>query len=130
MMRPHYEKGPIRGLHWEASYPLTGPPKPPTKRGTPCLIRVIEALRCDSKQNCWHARLFQLNLNSFSNICILRTEATATTKLTRNQVELMQIHTAASENLPGFGALGISPRSLEDELEAILRQSRSRVSSP
>src|SRR5262249_4046491 len=32
--------------------------------------------------------------------------------LTRNQVELMQIDTTASENLPGFRALGISPRSL------------------
>jgi uncharacterized protein YbjT (DUF2867 family) len=44
--------------------------------------------------------------------------------LTRNQVELMQIDTTASESLPGFRALGISPRSLEEELEAILRQSK------
>lgn len=41
--------------------------------------------------------------------------------LTRNQVELMQIDTMASESLPGFRALRISPRSLEDELDAILR---------
>jgi uncharacterized protein YbjT (DUF2867 family) len=47
--------------------------------------------------------------------------------LTRNQVELLQIDTTASERLPGFRALGISPRSLEDELEAILRQNKSRV---
>jgi uncharacterized protein YbjT (DUF2867 family) len=47
--------------------------------------------------------------------------------LTRNQVELMQIDTTASERLPGFGALGISPRSLEDELEAILRQNKQGV---
>jgi uncharacterized protein YbjT (DUF2867 family) len=40
--------------------------------------------------------------------------------LTRNQVELMQIDTTACERLPGFRSLGISPRSLEDELEAIL----------
>jgi uncharacterized protein YbjT (DUF2867 family) len=44
--------------------------------------------------------------------------------LTRNQVELLQIDTTASETLPGLRALGISPRSLEDELEAILRQNR------
>jgi uncharacterized protein YbjT (DUF2867 family) len=43
--------------------------------------------------------------------------------LTRNQVELMQIDTTASEKLSGFRALGISPRFLEDELEVILRQS-------
>jgi uncharacterized protein YbjT (DUF2867 family) len=44
--------------------------------------------------------------------------------LTRNQVELMYIDTVASENLPGFRSLGISPRSLESELEAILGQSK------
>ena len=42
--------------------------------------------------------------------------------LTRNQVELMQIDTTASENLPGFRELGISPRSLEEELKAMLKQ--------
>jgi uncharacterized protein YbjT (DUF2867 family) len=47
--------------------------------------------------------------------------------LTRNQVELMQIDTTASESLPGFRALRISPRSLEDELEAILRQNKPSV---
>ena len=47
--------------------------------------------------------------------------------LTRNQVELMQIDTTASEGLPGFRTLGISPRLLEDELEAILRQSKPTV---
>jgi hypothetical protein len=46
--------------------------------------------------------------------------------LTRNQVELMQIDTTASQGLPGFRALGISPRSLEDELEATLRQNKQR----
>ena len=50
--------------------------------------------------------------------------------LTRNQVELMQIDTTASENLPGFRALGISPRSLEEELEAMLRQSNTETQLP
>jgi uncharacterized protein YbjT (DUF2867 family) len=44
--------------------------------------------------------------------------------LTRNQVELMQIDTTASENLPGFRSLGISPRPLEDELGTILGRSK------
>jgi uncharacterized protein YbjT (DUF2867 family) len=44
--------------------------------------------------------------------------------LTRNQVELMQIDTTASERLPGFRSLGISPQSLEDELERILGRSK------
>jgi uncharacterized protein YbjT (DUF2867 family) len=47
--------------------------------------------------------------------------------LTRNQVALMQIDTTASESLPGFRALGISPRSLEGEVEAIVRPNKPRV---
>ena len=47
--------------------------------------------------------------------------------LTRNQVELMRIDTTASERLPGFRTLGILPRSLEDELEAMLRQNKQGV---
>ena len=49
--------------------------------------------------------------------------------LTRNQVELLRIDTTASERLPGFRALGISPRSLEDELEAIVRPNKQGVLS-
>src|SRR5712671_7302985 len=41
--------------------------------------------------------------------------------LTRNQVELMQIDTTASDSRPGFGLLGISPRSLEEELKTMLK---------
>jgi uncharacterized protein YbjT (DUF2867 family) len=41
--------------------------------------------------------------------------------LTRNQVELMQIDTTATDNRPGFGQLGISPRSLEEELKAMVK---------
>jgi hypothetical protein len=43
--------------------------------------------------------------------------------ITRNQVELMQIDTTASDNLPGFRVLSMSPRSLEEELEAMFKQS-------
>ena len=42
--------------------------------------------------------------------------------LTRNQVALMQVNTTASDR-PGFRELGISPRSLEEELKAMLKQS-------
>jgi len=47
--------------------------------------------------------------------------------LTRNQVELMQIDTVAAENRPGFRALGISPRSLEEELQAMLEPSKTQT---
>jgi hypothetical protein len=41
--------------------------------------------------------------------------------VTRNQVDLMRVDTAASD-WPGFRELGISPRSLEEELGARLTQ--------
>jgi uncharacterized protein YbjT (DUF2867 family) len=48
--------------------------------------------------------------------------------LTRNQVELMQIDTIASASRPGLGQLGISPRSLEDELKTMLARTTADVS--
>ncbi len=48
--------------------------------------------------------------------------------LTRNQVELMQIDTTASAGRPGFGLLGISPRSLEQELKAMLEHTNEQIS--
>jgi hypothetical protein len=42
----------------------------------------------------------------------------------------MQIDTAASDKLPGFRELGISPRSLEEELEAMLKQSSKETQLP
>jgi len=49
--------------------------------------------------------------------------------LTRNQVELMQIDTTASDSRPGFGLLGISPRSLEEELKAMLTHKNEETQS-
>jgi NADH dehydrogenase len=41
--------------------------------------------------------------------------------ITRNQVELMQVDTVWSSEMPGFEDLGISPRSVEEILQEILR---------
>jgi NADH dehydrogenase len=43
--------------------------------------------------------------------------------LTRNQVELMQIDTVASPDMPGFAELGISPHSVEAMLQKMLSNS-------
>jgi len=40
--------------------------------------------------------------------------------VTRNQVELMQVDTVSSPQMPGFGQLGISPHSVEEMLQEIL----------
>jgi len=62
---------------------------------------------------------------AFWNAVAGLTEILPQPPLTRNQVELMQIDTTASENRPGFRTLGISPRSLEEELEAMLKHKQS-----
>ena len=41
--------------------------------------------------------------------------------ITRNQVELMQIDSTPSPDMPGLGELGISPHSIEEILQDILR---------
>jgi NADH dehydrogenase len=40
--------------------------------------------------------------------------------LSRNQVELMEVDNVASEGMPGFGALGITPQPIEYALEKII----------
>jgi uncharacterized protein YbjT (DUF2867 family) len=40
--------------------------------------------------------------------------------LTRNQVELMEIDTVASPQMPGFADLGIRPHSIEETIQKIL----------
>jgi NADH dehydrogenase len=45
--------------------------------------------------------------------------------ITRNQVELMQIDTVASADVPGFADVGISPRAMEEVLQSILRGSET-----
>jgi len=47
--------------------------------------------------------------------------------LTRNQIDLMQIDTTASGGPPGFGLLGISPRSLDEELKAMLKHTSEQT---
>jgi hypothetical protein len=42
--------------------------------------------------------------------------------VTCNQVELMQIDSVASPDVPGFTDLGISPRALEEILQSILNR--------
>jgi hypothetical protein len=41
--------------------------------------------------------------------------------ITRNQVELMQIDGTSSPDMPGIGELGISPHSIEEIVQDILR---------
>jgi NADH dehydrogenase len=42
--------------------------------------------------------------------------------ITRNQIELMQIDTVASPELPGLRDLGITPQQLEETIQLMLQQ--------
>jgi NADH dehydrogenase len=42
--------------------------------------------------------------------------------ITQNQVELMQVDNVSSPQMPGFADLGISPRSIEEILQEMLRK--------
>jgi uncharacterized protein YbjT (DUF2867 family) len=44
--------------------------------------------------------------------------------ITRNQVEQMRIDNVPSSEMPGFGELGISPHTIEETLQQILRMHR------
>lgn len=50
----------------------------------------------------------------------LMAEALPSPPITRNQVELMQIDSTSSADMPGLGELGISPHSIEEILRDIL----------
>jgi uncharacterized protein YbjT (DUF2867 family) len=50
----------------------------------------------------------------------LTAETLPSPPITRNQVELMQIDSTSSADMPGLGELGISPHSIEEILEEIL----------
>jgi NADH dehydrogenase len=41
--------------------------------------------------------------------------------ITRNQIELMQVDTVVSPDMPRFADLGISPRAMEEVLSGMLR---------
>jgi NADH dehydrogenase len=42
--------------------------------------------------------------------------------ITRNQIELMQVDTVASPEMPGFRELGILPRQFDETIRLILRR--------
>ncbi len=52
-------------------------------------------------------------------------EMLPTAPVTRNQVELMEVDTVASADLPGFAELGILPRAIEPTLQEIVQADRA-----
>jgi uncharacterized protein YbjT (DUF2867 family) len=101
-------------------------PYPIYELAGPCVYSYEELLRTIARSAGLRPVLMRMPF-AFWNAVAGLAEILPQPPLTRNQVELMQIDTTASENRPGFRALGISPRSLEEELEAMLKHRKTQT---
>jgi uncharacterized protein YbjT (DUF2867 family) len=99
----------------------TQTPQPIYELGGPRVYSYEELLRTIARAAGLRPRLVRIPFAFWGAVANLA-EMLPQPPLARNQVELMQIDTTASDSRPGFRMLGISPRSLEDELEAMLKQ--------
>jgi uncharacterized protein YbjT (DUF2867 family) len=88
--------------------------------GGPHVYYYEELLRLIAREAGLEARLVPLPFPAWHALAAIA-EMLPSPPITRNQVELMQIDTVASPGLPGFEALGIAPRPVEDVLRQILR---------
>jgi uncharacterized protein YbjT (DUF2867 family) len=106
----------------------TQTPQPIYELGGPRVYSYEELLRTIARTAGLRPRLVRIPFVFWGAVANLA-EMLPQPPLARNQVELMQIDTTASDTRPGFRTLGISPRSLEDELEAILNRKQQRLGS-
>ena len=87
--------------------------------GGPRVYSYEELLRAVAHQAGLVPRLLPIPLAAWHALA-LASEMFPSWLLTRNQVELMQIDTVSSPDMPGFGELGISPHSVETILQEML----------
>jgi uncharacterized protein YbjT (DUF2867 family) len=106
----------------------TQTPQPIYELGGPRVYSYEELLRTIARTAGLRPRLVRIPFAFWGAVANLA-EMLPQPPLARNQVELMQIDTTASDSRPGFRTLGISPRSLEDELGAMLNRKQQRLGS-
>jgi uncharacterized protein YbjT (DUF2867 family) len=87
--------------------------------GGPRIYSYEELLRAVAHQAGLAPRLLPIPLAAWHALA-WASEMFPSRLLTRNQVELMQIDTVSSPEMPGFGELGISPHSVETILQEML----------
>jgi uncharacterized protein YbjT (DUF2867 family) len=106
----------------------TQTPQPIYELAGPRVYSYEELLRTIARAAGLRPRLVRIPFAFWGAVANL-TEMLPQPPLARNQVELMQIDTIASDSRPGFRTLGISPRSLEDELEVMLNRKQQKLGS-
>jgi uncharacterized protein YbjT (DUF2867 family) len=94
-------------------------PSPVFEFGGPRVYSYEEFLRAIAHQAGLAPRLIPIPLAVW-HVLAWASEMFPSPLLTRNQVELMQIDTVSSPEMPGFVELGISPRSVEAILQKTL----------
>ena len=87
--------------------------------GGPRVYSYEELLRALMRETGLEARLIPMPFAAWHTLARLA-EMLPNAPVTRNQIELMQVDTVASRDVPGFAELGISPRSVEDILREML----------
>lgn len=87
--------------------------------GGPRVYSYEELLRAVAHQAGLTARLIPIPFAVWYALA-WASEMLPTSLLTRNQVQLMQIDTVSSAEMPGFDELGISPHSVEEMLQKML----------
>jgi NADH dehydrogenase len=94
-------------------------PSPVFEFGGPRVYSYVELLRAIAHQAGLAPRPIPIPLRVWHALA-WASEMLPSPFLTRNQVELMQIDTVSSPEMPGFAELGISPHSVEAILQKIL----------
>jgi len=84
--------------------------------GGPRVYTYLEFLRAVAGQLELRPRLISIPFAAWHALAWIA-EMLPTPLLTRNQVELMQVDTVSSSEMPGFSDLGISPHSVEEILQ-------------
>jgi uncharacterized protein YbjT (DUF2867 family) len=92
--------------------------------GGPRVYSYEELLRAVARQAGLAPRLMPIPFAAW-HVLAWASEMLQIPLLTRNQVELMQIDTVSSPDMPGFAELGISPHSIEAVLQKMLSSSGS-----
>jgi uncharacterized protein YbjT (DUF2867 family) len=87
--------------------------------GGPRIYSYEELLRVVAREAGLEARLTPMPFAAWHALARVA-EMLPSPPLTRNQIELMQVDTVASRDMPGFAELGISPRPLENVLREML----------
>ena len=88
--------------------------------GGPCVYSYEELLRVVAREASLKPMLVPIPFAAWHTLAWFA-EMLPSPPVTRNQVELMQVDTVSSPEMPGFEDLGISPRSVEEILHEILR---------